>query len=291
MTNPRYTGRQVWNKQRKDEILLDVDDVAAGYETRMRWNQASSWVWSDIIAHEPLIFAEDFQAAQALMADAGRSRRRSREAHQRVIRPYVLRGRLYCGYCGRRMQGQYSNQAPYYRCRYPKEYALASHVRHPGNVYLREADVLPAIDRWLLVIFAPHRLEQTIHEMQAAQETPPAVLTPPDQDTEALIANCDARFARYQAALDAGADLEAVAEWTTRQVKAERAAALARAASQNQHTAVHQLTEDDIRALITGLGDLRDIIPDAEAPVKTAIYEQLGLQVTYLPEQDNSGPT
>jgi site-specific DNA recombinase len=36
LTNPRYTGRQVWSKQRKDEILLDVDDVAAGYETRMR---------------------------------------------------------------------------------------------------------------------------------------------------------------------------------------------------------------------------------------------------------------
>ena len=285
MTNPRYTGRQVWNKQRKDEILLDVDDVAAGYETRMRWNQASSWVWSDIIAHEPLIFAEDFQAAQALMADAGRSRRRSREAHQRVIRPYVLRGRLYCGYCGRRMQGQYSNQAPYYRCRYPKEYALASHVRHPGNVYLREADVLPAIDRWLLVIFAPHRLEQTIHEMQAAQETPPAVLTPPDQDTEALIANCDARLARYQAALDAGADPKAVAEWT-RQVQAERAAVLARDASRDRPKPARELTEDDIRTLITGLGDLHDVIHDAEPSVKAAIYEQLGLKVTYLPGQD-----
>ena len=78
--------------------------------------------------------------------------------------------RLYCGYCGRRMQGQYSNQAPYYRCRYPREYALASHGRHPGNVYLREAEVLPAIDRLLLIIFAPHRLEQTIREMQAAQD-------------------------------------------------------------------------------------------------------------------------
>ena len=122
------------------------------------------------------------------------------------MHPYVLRGRLYCGYCGRRMQGQYSNQAPYYRCRYPREYALASHVRHPGNVYLREADVLPAIDRWLLVIFAPHRLEQTIREMQAAQDPCPAGLRPPGQDTEALIASCDARLARYQAALDAGAD-------------------------------------------------------------------------------------
>jgi site-specific DNA recombinase len=285
VTNPRYTGRQVWNKQRKDEILLDVADVAAGYETRMRWNETGSWVWSDTIAHEPLIPADDFQAARAIMADAGRARRGSREAHQRVMRPYVLRGRLYCGYCGRRMQGQYSNRAPYYRCRYPKEYALASHVTHPGNVYLREADVLPAIDRWLLAIFAPHRLEQTINEMQAAQDLCPATRSPTVQDTDALIAGCDARLARYQAALDAGADPKAVAEWT-RQVQAERAAVLARAASQDRHQPARQFTEDDIRALITGLGDLRDVIRDAEPAVKAAIYEQVGLKVTYLPGQD-----
>ncbi|WP_442931225.1 recombinase family protein [Micromonospora sp. NBC_00389] len=30
LTNPRYTGRQVWKKQRTDEVLLDVDDVALG---------------------------------------------------------------------------------------------------------------------------------------------------------------------------------------------------------------------------------------------------------------------
>jgi site-specific DNA recombinase len=283
LTNPRYTGRQVWNKQRKDEILLDVNDVAAGYETRMRWNQPGSWVWSDAIAHEPLINAPDFEDAQAIMADGGRARRSNREAHQRVTRPYVLRGRLYCGYCGRRMQGQYSNQAPYYRCRYSKEYALASHVSHPGNVYLREADLLPVIDRWLAVIFAPHRLEQTIREMQRFQD--PARLVSIADDTQALIADCDARLARYQAALDAGADPQAVAEWT-RQVKNERAAALARDTSQNRQPAIRLLTEDDIRALITGLGDLRDVIHDAAAAVKAVIYAQLGLKVTYLPGQD-----
>ena len=69
------------------EILLDVDDVAAGYETQMRWNEAGSWVWSDTIAHEPLISAEDLQAAQAITADAGRTRSGSREAHQRVAHP------------------------------------------------------------------------------------------------------------------------------------------------------------------------------------------------------------
>ena len=111
------------------------------------------------------------------------------------------------------------------------------------------------------------------------------MLTPPGQDTKALIASCDARLARYQAALDAGADLKAVAEWT-RQVQAERADVLARAASRDRPKPVRQLTEDDIRNLITGLGDLRDVIHDAEPSVKAAIYEQLGLKVIYLPGQD-----
>jgi site-specific DNA recombinase len=31
LTNPRYTGRQVWNRQRRDEVLLDVHDVALGH--------------------------------------------------------------------------------------------------------------------------------------------------------------------------------------------------------------------------------------------------------------------
>jgi site-specific DNA recombinase len=28
----------VWNKQRKTEVLIDVDDVALGHETKLRWN-------------------------------------------------------------------------------------------------------------------------------------------------------------------------------------------------------------------------------------------------------------
>jgi hypothetical protein len=55
----------------------------------------------------------------------------------------------------------------------------------------------------------------------------------------------------------------------------ERAAALARDASQS---------------LITGLGDLRDVIRDAGAAEKAAIYEQLGLKVTVKPGKTNSEP-
>lgn len=35
LTNPRYTGHQVWNKERKQEVLLDVDDVALGHVTKL----------------------------------------------------------------------------------------------------------------------------------------------------------------------------------------------------------------------------------------------------------------
>ena len=36
------------------------------------------------------------------------------------------------------MQGHWINAAPYYRCRFPAEYALASKISYPRNVYLRQ---------------------------------------------------------------------------------------------------------------------------------------------------------
>ncbi len=50
---PLHRLRQVWNRQRRDEVLLDVDDVAPGHQTKMRWNHPSEWIWSADLAHEP----------------------------------------------------------------------------------------------------------------------------------------------------------------------------------------------------------------------------------------------
>ena len=44
LDNPRYTGRQVWNRQRRDEVLVDVEGVALSHETKMRWNDRADWV-------------------------------------------------------------------------------------------------------------------------------------------------------------------------------------------------------------------------------------------------------
>jgi site-specific DNA recombinase len=73
LQNPRYTGSQVWNKQRRDEVLLDVDDVAAGHISRMRWNPRDQWVYSAEPTHPPLVSRETFDRVQARIAARSRT--------------------------------------------------------------------------------------------------------------------------------------------------------------------------------------------------------------------------
>ncbi|MEU3465613.1 recombinase family protein [Streptomyces sp. NPDC006733] len=75
-----------------------------------------------------------------------------------VERVYSLRGLVRCGQCNRLMQGTWNNDEPYYRCRFPAEYASANEIDHPRNVYLREQSVLGPLLSWLRASCAPDRL-------------------------------------------------------------------------------------------------------------------------------------
>jgi site-specific DNA recombinase len=79
---------------------------------------------------------------------------------------------LLCGLCSRRMQGLWANQAPYYRCRFPSEYALANHVDHPRNVTLRQDAILGPLDDWLASKFGSAHLAATVDELAAAVAVP-----------------------------------------------------------------------------------------------------------------------
>ncbi|WP_213456551.1 recombinase family protein [Rhizomonospora bruguierae] len=284
LSNPRYTGRQVWNKQRKDEVLLDVNDVALGYETRMRWNDKDSWVWSDTIAHPPLVTVNDFELAQTIMAAGGRGRTGNRL--QKVRRHYVLRGLMLCGLCGRKMQSHQAHESAYYRCRYPNEYALANHVQHPRNVYVAERDIVPALDNWLLKAFAPHRLTDTIQRLQAAQPAAgPNSVAPAITAANKIIATCDAKLAQYRAIADAGGDPATVAAWMA-EVNAQRAAAIAQRDKAAQEPAPRHLAEEDIRRLIGSFDDIRNTLRDARSEDKSNVYRELRLALTYDPGQN-----
>ncbi|MFV2116759.1 type I-E CRISPR-associated protein Cas6/Cse3/CasE [Micromonospora sp. LOL_025] len=212
LTNPRYTGRRVRNKQRTDEVLLDVDDVAMGHTGIMHWNARDKWVVSKEITHEPPIDDATFEQAQANLQKRGRGTG-GQHVKQRTRNPYGFRGLIYCAACDRRMQGQYNHGNAYYRCRLPQEYALANQADHPHNVYLREDALTDPLDTRLASAFTPHRTEQTITAMADAQplDHPPSYA----KAAPAIITECDAKPERYRAALDAGTDPAVVTEWNT----------------------------------------------------------------------------
>ena len=221
LINPRYTGHQVWNKQRKDEVLIDVEDVALGHTTKLRWNETGKWLWSDKIVQPPIIDRETFDQVQAMVAGRAHTRTpsTSRTAPSTRTRCAAASGAdSAAGGC----KATGSTTTPYYRCRFPAEYALANHVEHPLNVNLREDAVIGQVDRWLAREFAPHRLRDTISDLAAVQLAEPAA--PVDDHGEAAlkIAECDRKLAQYRAALDAGASPATVAAWIA-ETEAEKA--------------------------------------------------------------------
>jgi hypothetical protein len=132
----------VWNRQRRDEVLIDVDDVALGHETKQRWNPEGEWIWSAETVHEPIVSRELFEAAQQ-HARAGTQRAVDRKPRA-TGRPYA-RALLLCDMCGRRMQGSWNEGRAHYRCRCPNEYGLANRVQHPRTVYVRKDAILPRL--------------------------------------------------------------------------------------------------------------------------------------------------
>ena len=280
LANPRYTGRQVWNRQRKDEVLLDIHDVTLGHITKMRWNDDSKWIYSEQIVHPAVIDDQTFARAGQLLAakNARTVERRPRTSP----RPYPLRGLLFCGICQRRMQGTWNNDQAYYRCTYPSQYARTNHVQHPRTVYLREAEIMPRLDGWLGRELDPARLPVTLAELSEIQPdaTPPEVIGLRDE-----VAELDRKLLSYRATLDAGADPAVVSQWITEtQAKKLAAEARLRANPGSQRDARPQrMTSEEITAMVTTITGVITILRTADPADKAELYAQLGLRLTYRP--------
>jgi site-specific DNA recombinase len=253
----------------------------------MRWNTPTAWVWSTQVVHQPLVSDEDFQRVQDLIA--GKKHRQTQiTTVKRTRHPYQLRGLLFCGICLRRMQGSWNNEKPHYRCVYPTEYGLANHTQHPRSIYVREESIVPALDRWLVRAFSPTALPNTIQALVDAQGDPH------DEEqlaraTEAkrILADCDQRLARYRAALEAGTDPTLIARWTA-EVNTTRAAAQAQLRGANGGST--RMSADEINAIVAALGNILDVLRDADPADKAKIYSGVGLKLTYQPAQTKSSP-
>ena len=134
VANPRYTGRQVWNRQPTAMDLIDPANTGLGHKQVQRWGLPDGWVISARPAHPALVSEEDFIAAQGIRA--------GREGTD-LGRQYQLAGLLRCGICGRRAESCWSNGRPAYRCRHGHSSASASDPARPKNLYIREDRILP----------------------------------------------------------------------------------------------------------------------------------------------------
>jgi DNA invertase Pin-like site-specific DNA recombinase len=141
LANPRYTGRQVWNRQRTDTELADPADIAMGHRQVQRWNLPDGWVISAGPAHPALVSEAGFIAAQAVNAARGPAPC-SDPGPPEGRRRYLLAGLLTCGTCGRRMESAWSNGKPAYRCRHGHTSAVRPDPARPKNAYVREDKIL-----------------------------------------------------------------------------------------------------------------------------------------------------
>ena len=279
LSNPRYTGYEVWNKQRRDEILLDVDDVARGHTTRMRWNDENEWIWSETSAHEAIIERESFEQVQRLIRPM-RGQHASRRPRSDARSRYLLRGLLSCGLCGRRMQGNTIRGGKQYRCRYPAEYAITADSEHPKQLYVREEPIVRALDDWIGTVFDPEHLDETCELLAASSAEPDMGEATRTEAAKRTLGTADRRLAQYREALDHGTDPAIVSTWIA-ELQAEKAAAQQTLAT----TKSHALDAKTIRGLLDDLGDIRTVLADADEEAKTTLYAALGLKLTYAPAE------
>lgn len=131
LANPRYTGRQVWNRQHHEYTDPVVDDPIARSQTR-RWNTLQDCVVSATSAHPAIVSEEEFIAAQAIYAAP---------TALRPERLYLLTGRIVCRECGRLLDAHWIHERPGYRCRHGRTAATAG-ASGMRNVYVREEQAL-----------------------------------------------------------------------------------------------------------------------------------------------------
>ncbi len=99
LANSRYTGRQVWNRQRTDFDLVDPGNTGLGHKQVQRWNLPEGWVISRHPAHPALVSEADFIAAQDAAAPRGcaADSMRAARTHQQRHRPARTPGAVWLG--------------------------------------------------------------------------------------------------------------------------------------------------------------------------------------------------
>ncbi len=128
LENPRYTGRQVWNRHG----TRTSDPAHQGAPVRP--SAALGWAESKKVTHPALVDEATFVAIQGMRA--------VRPTQDGGTRKYILTGLVQCQLCGRRLDSHWVNGRPGYRCRHGHTSARNRPPELAKNVYVREDHLL-----------------------------------------------------------------------------------------------------------------------------------------------------
>ncbi len=164
LRNPKYTGFNVWGRH----------DKRRG---RPVMRPREQWVWSARPTHEAIVPRELFDAVEERARKNGGPAVKAKPKHYpqrrggKAGRLYVLRGRMRCGICGRRMEGSHQKGSNWYRCQYVSRRgeAAAEAAGHPRVLGIREDIVLEALREFMAArLFGPERLRLLGDELAAS---------------------------------------------------------------------------------------------------------------------------
>lgn len=276
--NPRYTGYEVWNKQRKDEVLIDVDDVALGHVTKQRWNHSDEWIRSAEPTHEAIVSMELFEAAQITIEDTKRAVTRPAKPG----RHYLLGGRMRCNLCGRRMQAHWAHGRVYYRCKFTDDYPGGA-SGHPKNILVQESAIIPGLDAWIASLFDEDHIDQTCATLAGVSEPDPDTVRR-EEELRAAIADCDRKLKNYKALLDHEDAVSVAVEWIS-ETQAERK----RLERQlGMRIPGEELSAKEVKALVSELTRIVDVLAGADPVDKGDLYDKLGISLSYGPSGEVS---
>jgi site-specific DNA recombinase len=192
----------------------------------------------------------------------------------------VLRGLLVCDICGRRMQGAYrqarsggSGGRILYRCELGKSRSVPIDLTdHPTTVYVREDQILPALDRWIEEITDPEAL-LSLQEADPASTARTAAL-------QAQVSDLNRKIASLVAAIEAGVNIDEVAE-TLAKRKAEQQAAVARLRTTQEP---ERLTVNQLHQIIAEVGGIGAALRQATPQERASVYASIGVHARFRPE-------
>jgi site-specific DNA recombinase len=195
-------------------------------------------------------------------------------------RPYLFRGLITCGLCGRTMVGSTNHGRLYYRCTASRDFVGQHQITHPPAVYVREDVIIAVIDRFLGEELTGNNLAGTLRRVAEGQYQAALHDRASDMGRRRAVGESGGRSYGRRAALEAGGGPAHTGGW-----RAETTAihTPARRRQDGVRTPAQPPADGQIDAIATAYGKLLGRLQHAEPHHKADLYSRLGLRMTHRP--------